>query len=565
MDINPTVDAPRHRRWVEGQTSMSSRSFLTTMNRVARSLDQAAKASQRERERQVRNQMRAVREAERAQKALERAIAADERERKRLYVEARVAEVEAMNEALEQAVDDLESLLAAALSVRAAIDFEAQKIHATYPSLSLGALGVAAQAPLWSAFEPKKPGSILGWTPGFVRRSHEERVAAARKSFEDAKATHERQEAARLQQVDRAKEAHQIKVQKIREEADAHNAEIDGWRLAFEGGEREAVEGYFSTVLAKSAYPEGFPCDAKVAYISGSRQLVVEYDLPELEAVIPTAKGYTYVKTGDRVNESARPEKQRRALYAGVVARVVLRSLHELFSADLRGMVETIVFNAHVDTINPATGQPVRPCLVTVRTTREAFQALNLAAVDPQAALQALNASVSKSPAELAPVRPLIEFNMVDPRFIKEADVLGTLGQRPNLMDLSPGEFESLITNLFQKMGLETKLTQASRDGGVDCVAFDPRPIFGGKVVIQAKRYKNTVGVSSVRDLFGTMQNEGASKGILVTTSGYGKAAFDFANGKPMELLDGGNLLFLLKEHADLDARILISDEDNWR
>src|SRR6266852_4018957 len=87
-------------------------------------------------------------------------------------------------------------------------------------------------------------------------------------------------------------------------------------------------------------------------------------------------------------------------------------------------------------------------------------------------------------------------------------------------------ECESLITNLFQRMGLETRLTQASRDGGVDCVAYDPRPIFGGKVVIQAKRYKNTVGVSAVRDLFGTMQNEGASKGILVTTSGYGKASF---------------------------------------
>src|ERR1700731_3376741 len=105
-------------------------------------------------------------------------------------------------------------------------------------------------------------------------------------------------------------------------------------------------------------------------------------------------------------------------------------------------------------------------------------------------------------------------------------------------------------------MGLDTKLTQASRDGGVDCVAFDPRPILGGKVVIQAKRYKNTVGVSSVRDLFGTMHNEGASKGILVTTSGYGKAAYEFANGKPIELITGSNLLYLLKEHASMEARI---------
>ena len=149
---------------------------------------------------------------------------------------------------------------------------------------------------------------------------------------------------------------------------------------------------------------------------------------------------------------------------------------------------------------------------------------------------------------------------MVDPRFIEESDVLSTLDQRPNLMELSPSEFESLITNLFEKMGLETRQTQASRDGGVDCVAFDPRPIFGGKVVIQAKRYKNTVGVSAVRDLYGTMQNEGASKGILVTTSGYGKASFEFANGKPMELLGGGNLLFLLKEHAGMEAKIVVPD-----
>jgi restriction system protein len=54
------------------------------------------------------------------------------------------------------------------------------------------------------------------------------------------------------------------------------------------------------------------------------------------------------------------------------------------------------------------------------------------------------------------------------------------------------------------------------------------------------------------------MQNEGASKGILVTTSGYGKAAFDFAAGKPLELLDGANLLALLQDHAGLDARIVM-------
>lgn len=145
---------------------------------------------------------------------------------------------------------------------------------------------------------------------------------------------------------------------------------------------------------------------------------------------------------------------------------------------------------------------------------------------------------------------------MVDDRFTDESDVLSELDQRPNLMELTPSEFESLITNLFEKMGLETRQTRPSRDGGVDCVAWDTRPVMGGKVVIQAKRYKNTVGVSAVRDLFGTVHNEGAGKGILVSTSGYGKASFQFAEGKPLELLDGSNLLYLLKEHAGMEARI---------
>ena len=90
----------------------------------------------------------------------------------------------------------------------------------------------------------------------------------------------------------------------------------------------------------------------------------------------------------------------------------------------------------------------------------------------------------------------------------------------------------------------------------MDCVAFDPRPVFGHKVAVQAKRYKNTVGASAVRDLFATVQTEGASNGIHVTASGYGSAAFEFARGKPLELPDGGKLA----EHASVDTRIIMSD-----
>src|SRR5690606_8637543 len=89
--------------------------------------------------------------------------------------------------------------------------------------------------------------------------------------------------------------------------------------------------------------------------------------------------------------------------------------------------------------------------------------------------------------------------------------------------------------------------------------AFDPDPIKGGKIVIQSKRYTNVVGVSAVRDLYGTMINEGANKGILVTTSHFGSDAYNFAKDKPLSLIDGDNLLQLLIKH-NFKAKIDIQE-----
>ena len=93
------------------------------------------------------------------------------------------------------------------------------------------------------------------------------------------------------------------------------------------------------------------------------------------------------------------------------------------------------------------------------------LQSHDLTRVDPIACLKHLNAEVSAKPHELKAVRPIVNFNMVDHRFVDKTDVLSDLDQRPNLAELTPQQFEGLITNLFDKMGLETRLTQSSRDG----------------------------------------------------------------------------------------------------
>ncbi|MCK9386543.1 MAG: restriction endonuclease [Nevskia sp.] len=331
---------------------------------------------------------------------------------------------------------------------------------------------------------------------------------------------HLQKESERQQELEKIKRNHAALVAEIQAKADTHNADIEAFRMDYDSGEPHSIALYSQLVLEQSALPDCFPRSTKAAFITESKQLLIEYDLPSIDDAVPEMKSYKYVKASDEVIGTSRPELQRKSLYASLVGQTVLRSVHEVFASDTPRFIESIVLNAYVNSVDRGTGRSVRPCVVTVRTTRDAFGEIDLRRVDSLACLRALNAGVSKNPSELVPVRPILELKMVDPRFVQEEDVLSTLDQRPNLMDLNPSEFESLITNLFKSMGLETKMTQASRDGGVDCVAYDPRPIFGGKVIIQAKRYKNTVGVSAVRDLFGTMQNEGASKGILVTTSG---------------------------------------------
>jgi restriction system protein len=497
--------------------------------------------------REVRSYARA---ATRAQKADERADRERQKAEQREAQESLAAEVDRKNGELTTYVASLERLLAQTLEVDDYIDLESLKETLTVSPFDPGEDGTSKPPPELVLPEPKGLGRLLRSSA-----KQQQEVDAARATHAAAMKEHEASEASRRERLQQARIEYEKHVLEQKEQNARQHSEIDELRNRFEQDDPEAIVHYFSRVLEASSYPEGFPRYHKMGYSPESRQLVIEYQLPTFDA-IPEAKAYKHLKTKNEMTTTARPMSQRKSLYASVVAQVALRTLHEIFESDRLEKIDTIVFNGYVDTVDRATGKSIQPHLVTVRTTRDKFEALDLAHVDAQACLKALNASLSRSPSELVPVRPVVDFNMFDPRFIGESDVLSDLDSRPNLMELTPLEFESLITNLFEKMGLETRATRPSRDGGVDCVAWDNRPIFGGKVIIQAKRYKNTVGVAAVRDLFGTLHNEGANKGILVTTSGYGKAAFDFSQGKPIELLDGGNLLYLLKEHSGIDAKI---------
>lgn len=106
-------------------------------------------------------------------------------------------------------------------------------------------------------------------------------------------------------------------------------------------------------------------------------------------------------------------------------------------------------------------------------------------------------------------------------------------------------EFEWLVGEAFRRQGylVEEGLSRGP-DGGVDVVLRKD----GETTLVQCKHRKNSaVGVPVVRELFGVMTAERAHAAILITTGTFTQETHAFAAGKPIRLIDGGELLTLVQ------------------
>lgn len=341
-----------------------------------------------------------------------------------------------------------------------------------------------------------------------------------------------------------------------------HNKTIDELKNAYFQNDQNAIIQYNELVLNNSDYPETFPKNFDLEYNADNKMLIIEYVLPAPDQ-FPRLLDVKYIAAKKELKESYISEAQLAKMYDTAIYNIALRTLHEIFEADEANAVEIVVFNGWVETINKATGKMVNNCIVSVQAKKSEFIEIELSNVDPKSCFKNLKGVGSSKLSGITAVQPLIQVNRHDKRFVSSYNVSSKIDEGYNLASMDWEDFEHLLRELFEKEfsnnGGEVKVTQASRDGGVDAIAFDPDPIRGGKIVIQAKRYTNTVGVSAVRDLYGTVMNEGATKGILVTTADFGPDAYEFVKNKPLSLLNGSNLLFLLEKHGQ-KARIDLAE-----
>lgn len=378
-----------------------------------------------------------------------------------------------------------------------------------------------------------------------MRQRYEQYVAQARARFEQDWYAAQAAEAERQRRLGEYHGQYLEWVARFRREDEERAARTEESLRRLRSGEAEAVQEYFSAVLYASAgWPEGFPHRLVAAWEASSRQLVVNWELPGPD-VVPATGRVRYVKTDDREAEVARPATERKALYREVLAQSALRVVTELYRADGDGLLASVVLNGFVRGIDPATGREAERFLTTVTVDRAEFAGLTLDRVAAVECFQGLGGVLSARPERLDEVRPDRLPETVG------GSVAGQGGEDdPDLFEMDPIEFEELIAELFRLRGFRVMTTARSGDAGVDVVAEDLDPVTGGRIVIQAKRYRSTVSPTAVRDLDSTVRHHGAIKGILVTTAGFGPGSYEYIRNKPLTLVSGPELVELLAEQG---------------
>jgi len=279
-----------------------------------------------------------------------------------------------------------------------------------------------------------------------------------------------------------------------------------------------------------------------------SKILMIEVDFPivhELDIKIGKLKN-----DDPKYASAAQKDKLiKRSIYSLSIRHAYLAALY-----NYTNLYDAVAVNIKYLWIDKATGHSKWDTVSSLFATNADLMNLNLNKLDPEECFKRLKGISIPSTTNCSPIRPIFEMNRKDNRIVETKDVDKNLAESQNLAAIDWEDFESLVAQLFEwefmKQGVEVKVTQASRDKGIDAIMFDPDPLKGGKYVLQAKRYTNVVDVSAVRDLYGTMMNEGANKGIIITTSRYGKDAYDFAKNKPLSLVDGDHLLEMFRKHG---------------
>lgn len=131
---------------------------------------------------------------------------------------------------------------------------------------------------------------------------------------------------------------------------------------------------------------------------------------------------------------------------------------------------------------------------------------------------------------------------------VAEASILKRIKENGALIDkLTSREFEELVCEMLEKNDINAILTKQTRDGGKDIIVCENKLIGNFLIYVECKKYRKDrpVAVRFVRELFGTVEADKATAGLLITTSYFTNAAKEYTETikHRMSLMDYTGLL----------------------
>jgi Restriction endonuclease len=326
------------------------------------------------------------------------------------------------------------------------------------------------------------------------------------------------------------------------------------YKLLTKSTSPEAVQKTFEILHRKYPLPNFLRTRLSYHIDQEDKVCLIEFEFPDytnqtLVVGWSTSRGYTDINKPKFASNTTKKKLVKQCLCSLLLRHAFLAS-----TSNSSLPFTHVAVNAIQTWFDPATGQQRTGVVGSLFASIQDVSNLDLSKLDPELSVRHLKGLLTPSFDSVNPVRPIYTLDRNDDRLVRGKNIDESLSADTNLAAIDWEDFEHLVAQIleweFLKNGVEVRVTRASRDRGVDAILFDPDPLRGGKFVVQAKRYTKTVDVSAVRDLYGTVMNEGANRGILITTASYGPDSYDFVKDKPISLVDGQNLLLLLQKHG---------------
>ena len=121
--------------------------------------------------------------------------------------------------------------------------------------------------------------------------------------------------------------------------------------------------------------------------------------------------------------------------------------------------------------------------------------------------------------------------------------------------EMSGTVFEELLMEHFKRLGYKAKMTARTGDYGADLILEKEDE----RVVVQAKRWKQNVGVVAIQQVVAAIKHYQADKGMVVSNSYFTSNAEKLARSNNIELWDRDKLVSFLSKATELIVSVVMS------